>query len=225
MTSKIRILIADDHPIVRRGLKQILSEEPDLAVLGEAQNGDEVLKLLDSQEWNVLVLDIDMPGRSGMEVLHDVRERRPDLPVLIMSIHSEEQFGVRALKAGATGYLNKESAPDALVHAIRKVHSGGKYVSPTLSEKLISALQAGSDRPRHESLSNREYEILCLIASGKSTGEIAELLILSVKTVSTYRTRILDKLNLHSTPELMHYAIQHRLVKALNIDTDSSRVP
>lgn len=218
MTSKIRILIADDHPIVRRGLKQILSEEPDLAVLGEAQNGDEVLKLLDHQPWNVLVLDIDMPGRSGLEVLQDVRDRRPDLPVLIMSIHSEEQFGVRALKAGATGYLTKESAPDALVYAIRKVHAGGKYVSPSLSEKLVSVLQAGPDRPRHESLSNREYEILCLIASGKSATEIAERLILSVKTVSTYRTRVLDKLNLHSTPELMHYAIRNRLVESLDAD-------
>jgi two-component system, NarL family, invasion response regulator UvrY len=210
----IRVLIADDHPIVRRGLRQILADEPDLDAPGEAQNGHEVLKQL-QQPWDVLVLDINMPGRSGLEILHEVKDRRPDLPVLIMSIHSEEQFGVRALKAGAAGYLNKESAPEELVKAIRKVHGGGKYVSPTLGEQLAVALQFGEHRMPHDALSNRENEILCLIASGKTVSEIAEHLILSVKTVSTYRSRILEKMKLHTNAELMHYAIQNRLVEPL----------
>lgn len=211
----IRILIADDHPIVRRGLKQILAEEPDLTVQGEAQNGQEVLEQLREREWDVLVLDINMPRVSGLEVLKEVKDRWPDLRVLVMSIHSEEQFGVRSLKAGAAGYLTKESAPEELVKAIRKVHLGGNYVSPSLSEKLVSALQTDSDRPLHEALSNREYEVLCLIASGKTVGEIADQLILSVKTVSTHRTRILDKMSLRTNAELMHYAMQHRLVQTL----------
>jgi two-component system, NarL family, invasion response regulator UvrY len=209
----IRILIADDHPIVRRGLREILADEPDLAVPGEAKNGQEVLQLL-SQEWDVLVLDINMPGRSGFELLHEVKARCPNLPVLIMSIHSEEQFGVRALKAGAAGYLTKESAPDELVKAIRKVHDGGKYVSPALGEQLALALEFGAQMP-HDALSNRENEILCLIASGKTVGEIAEHLILSVKTVSTYRSRILEKMKLHTNAELMLYAMQHGLVETL----------
>lgn len=211
----IRILIADDHPIVRRGLKQILAEEPDLAVRGEAQNGQEVLQLLSKQEWDVLVLDINMPGRSGLEVLQEVKDRKPSLPVLIMSIHSDEQFGVRALKAGAAGYLTKESAPEELVKAIRKLHMGGKHVSPSLGEQLISALQSGGDRLPHDALSNRENEILCLIASGKTVTEIAEHLVLSVKTVSTYRARVLEKMSMRTNAELMHYAMQHRLVETL----------
>jgi two-component system invasion response regulator UvrY len=213
----IRILIADDHPIVRRGLKQILAEEPDLAVLGEAASGQQVLDLLREQEWDVLVLDINMPCGSGLEILQQVRDRRPNLPVLVMSIHSEEQFGVRSLKAGASGYLTKESAPEELVNAIRRIHGGGKYVSPYLSEKLVSAIQIDMDRPRHEALSNREYEVLCLIASGKTVGEIADQLLLSVKTVSTHRTRILDKMQLKTNAELMHYAMQHRLVQTLPV--------
>lgn len=219
----IRILIADDHPIVRRGLKQILGEEPDLQVLGEAPDGGEVLRLLNHQEWDVLVLDINMPGRSGLEVLQDVRERQPHLPVLIMSIHSEEQVGVRALKAGAAGYLTKESAPEELVKAIRKVHMGGKYVSPALGEQLAAALQSETNRLPHEALSNRENEILCLIASGKTATEIAEHLVLSVKTVSTYRARILQKMNLRTNAELMHYAMQHRLVAPLPVFEEQAR--
>jgi two-component system invasion response regulator UvrY len=214
----IRILIADDHPIVRRGLRQILAEEPDLAVLGEAQNAQEVLQLLRQQDWDVLVLDINMPGPSGLEALREVKDRRPTLPVLVMSIHPEEQFGVRALQAGAAGYLTKESAPDELVKAIRKVHAGGKYVSPSLGEKLASALQPGADRPPHEALSGREFEVLRLLASGKTVTEVADQLVLSVKTVSTYRARILDKMNLHTTAELMHYAILKRLVEPLPSD-------
>jgi two-component system invasion response regulator UvrY len=213
----IRILIADDHPIVRRGLKQILAEEPDLAVPGEAQNGQEVLQLLSQQEWDVLVLDINMPGRSGLEVLQEVKDRKPNLPVLIMSIHSDEQFGVRALKAGAAAYLTKESAPEELVKAIRKLHMGGKYVSPSLGEQLISDLQSGTHRFPHDALSNRENEILCLIASGKTVTEIAEHLVLSVKTVSTYRARVLEKMSMRTNAELMHYAMQHRLVETLPV--------
>ena len=219
----IRILIADDHPIVRRGLKQILAEEPDLNVQGEAQNGQEVLEKLREQEWDVLVLDINMPRISGLEVLQEVKDRWPDLPVLVMSIHSEDQFGVRSLRAGAAGYLNKESAPDELVSAIRKVHDGGKYVSPSLSEMLVAVLQSDPDRLRHEDLSNREYEVLLLIASGKTVSEIAENLNLSVKTVSTHRARTLSKMNLSTNAELMHYAIQHGLVQSLRVDYGSQR--
>lgn len=212
----IRILIADDHPIVRRGLKQILAEEPDFSVVGEAQDGAGVRALLLEQPCDVLVLDINMPGSSGLEMLQEITESQPHLPVLIMSIHPEEQFGVRALRAGAAGYLTKETAPEELVNAIRKVHAGGKYVSPSLSEKLVSAIQADSDRPPHELLSNREYEILCLLASGRTVSQIAEQLILSVKTVSTYRTRILEKMNLHTNAELIHYALSRQLVTPLS---------
>lgn len=212
----IRILIADDHPIVRRGLKQILAEEPDFSVVGEAQDGAGVRAALLEQPCDVLVLDINMPGSSGLEMLQEITESQPDLPVLIMSIHPEEQFGVRALRAGAAGYLTKETAPEELVNAIRKVHGGGKYVSPSLSEKLVSAIQTDSDRPPHELLSNREYEILCLLASGRTVSQIAEQLILSVKTVSTYRTRILEKMNLHTNAELIHYALSRQLVTPLS---------
>jgi len=212
----IRILIADDHPIVRRGLKQILAEEPDFSVVGEAQDGAGVRALLLEQPCDVLVLDINMPGSSGLEMLQEITESQPNLPVLIMSIHPEEQFGVRALRAGAAGYLTKETAPEELVNAIRKVHAGGKYVSPSLSEKLVSAIQTDSDRPPHELLSNREYEILCLLASGRTVSQIAEQLILSVKTVSTYRTRILEKMNLHTNAELIHYALSRQLVTPLS---------
>jgi DNA-binding NarL/FixJ family response regulator len=209
----IRVLIADDHPIVRRGLKQILADEPDVAVLGEAQDGQDVLRLIREQPWDVLVLDLNMPGLGGLEILQEVRERRPNLPVLIMSVHPEEQFGVRVLKAGAAGYLPKETAPDELVHAIRKVHSGGKYVSRSLAEKLAAALEAGAERPAHEALTDREYQVLCLIGSGKTVSQIAEKLCLSVKTVSTYRARILEKMRMESNAELMHYAMSNHLVE------------
>ena len=167
----IKILIADDHPIVRKGLKEILSEHPDMKVLGEAQNSHEVLNQIRKQDWDVVVLDITMPGRDGLDVLKDLKKVRPKLPVLILSIHSEEQYGIRALKAGASGYLTKESAPDRLVSAIRIILERGKYVSPGLAERLAFELEGKSQRLPHERLSDREYQVLAMIASGKTVGK------------------------------------------------------
>ena len=208
----IKILIADDHAIVRRGLKQIVAEEPDMLVAGEAQNEEEVLALLGSGEWDIVILDITMPGRSGLEVLRELRQMRPTLPVLMLSMHPEDQFAVRALKAGAAGYMTKEAAPDELVKAIRKVLEGGKYVSSALAEKLVRGLAPPSERVPLEALSEREYQVMKMIASGWTVSTIAEELKLSVKTVSTYRARILAKMRLRSNAELTHYAIQNGLV-------------
>jgi two-component system, NarL family, invasion response regulator UvrY len=208
----IRILIADDHAIVRRGLKQIVSEQADMIVASEAENAREVLDLVRTQEWDVVVLDINMPGRNGLEVLKELKRENPKLPVLILSIHPEDQYGVRVLKAGASGYLTKDSAPDELVLAIRKVHRGGKYISASLAETLVYELVAQTDRPRHETLSDREYQVMTMIASGKTVGEIGEELSLSVKTISTYRTRVLGKMNMRTNAELTQYAIQNQLL-------------
>jgi DNA-binding NarL/FixJ family response regulator len=209
----IRVLIADDHPIVRRGLKQILAEEADIAVGAEAQNAQEVLQLLRTEKFDTLVLDLNMPGRSGLELLKDVRERWPSLPVLVMSVQPEEQFAVRVLKAGAAGYVSKETAPEVLVVAIRQVHRGGKYISPATAERLARVLGNDLERQAHEALTDREYQILCLIGSGKSVSAIADQLSLSVKTVSTYRTRILEKMRLTNNAELMQYALRNDLVQ------------
>ena len=208
----INIIIVDDHPIVRQGLKQILSEEPDMAMFGEAQNSQEVLELIRKQEWDVVVLDITMPGRGGLDVLKEIKHERPKLPVLILSIHPEDQYAVRALKAGASGYLNKESAPEELVRAIRKILRGGKYVSSTLAEKMAFNLEAEAGKPLHETLSDREYQVLLMIASGKTTSEIAEEMALSVKTVSTYRARILEKMKMKSNVDLTSYVIKNNLI-------------
>jgi DNA-binding NarL/FixJ family response regulator len=208
----IRVLIADDHAVVREGLKQIINEAPELTVAGEAADGAEALDKSRSLDCDVLVLDISMPGLTGLDIVKEVRAARPELPVLILSMHPEEQFAVRLLKAGAAGYLSKESAPDELVNAIRKVVNGGKYVSSELAEKLAFDLEAGSSKLPHESLSDREFQVLRMLASGKTVKEIAEQLSLSVKTVSTYRTRLLGKMNLKTNAELIHYAIRHHLV-------------
>jgi two-component system, NarL family, invasion response regulator UvrY len=208
----IKILIADDHAIVRRGLKQIVSEQPDMIVGGEAENAREVLEMVRSNKWNVIVLDINMPGRSGLEVLKELKREQPKLPILVLSVHPEEQYGIRVLKAGAAGYLTKDSAPDELVSAIRKVHRGGRYVSPSLAEALVLELGVESDRPRHKTLSDREYQVMTMIASGKTVGEIGEELSLSVKTISTYRARILEKMKMRTNAELTHYAIQNQLL-------------
>src|SRR5882762_8754405 len=209
----IKILIADDHAIVRRGLKKVLAETSDIVVAGEATNGREALEKLQAGNWDVLVLDINMPGRSGLDILKDIKRLRPELPVLVLSMHAEEQFATRTLKAGASGYLNKESAPEELVKAIRKVCSGGKYVSATQAERMVGELTGDTDKLPHELLSDREYEILCLIASGKTPTQIAGELSLSVKTVSTYRARILEKMNLTTNAQLTHYAIKGGLVE------------
>jgi DNA-binding NarL/FixJ family response regulator len=206
----IKILIADDHPIVRQGLKQIISEEPAMQVLGEAQNSQEVLELVRKKNWDVVVLDITMPGRSGLDVLKELKTHRPRLPILILSVHPEDQYALRVLKAGASGYLTKESAPDVLVTAIRKVVAGRRYISATLAEKLAGEL-VGEPGPVHERLSDREFQIMCMIARGKSLKEIAGELFLSPKTVSTYRGRLLEKMAMASNAELTRYLIEHHL--------------
>jgi len=208
----IKILIADDHAVVRRGLKQILAEEPNMAVFGEACNAQEVLKNVREQNWDIVILDITMPDRSGLEVLKELKNIRPKLPVLILSIHPEEQYAVRVLKAGAAGYMTKESAPEELVKAVRKVIRGSKYISPSLAEKLAFDLETDSEKPLHETLSDREYQVMCMIASGKTVKEIAKELYLSVKTISTHRARILGKMKMKTNAELTHYAIKNRLV-------------
>jgi len=208
----LRILIADDHPIVRQGLRQTIAETTDMVVADEASNGQEVLSKVRASHYDVVLLDISMPGRSGVDILRELKNERPRLPVLILSIHPEEQYAVRALRAGASGYLTKESAPDELVAAIRKVSMGGKYVSSSLAEKLASDLKNNSAQLAHKSLSDREYQVMCMIASGKTVTEIAEELLLSVKTISTYRSRILEKMKMKSNAELTHYAIKNRLV-------------
>ena len=208
----IKILIADDHAVVRRGLKQILAEEPNMAVFGEACNAQEVLKNVREQNWDIVILDITMPDRSGLEVLKELKNIRPKLPVLILSIHPEEQYAVRVLKAGAAGYMTKESAPEELVKAVRKVIRGSKYISPSLVEKLAFDLETDSEKPLHETLSDREYQVMCMIASGKTVKEIAKKLYLSVKTISTHRARILEKMKMKTNAELTHYAIKNRLV-------------
>jgi DNA-binding NarL/FixJ family response regulator len=208
----IKILIADDHAIIRRGLCHIVAGEPDMEVVREAENALQALDFVRQQHFDVLVLDINMPGRSGLDVLKEIKEERPSLPILVLSVHSEEQYGVRVLKAGAAGYLNKESAPEQLVKAIRKVYRGGKYVSESLAEKLVLELGSDGDQPPHASLSDREYEVMRLIASGKAVGEIAGLLSLSVKTVSTYRSRLLRKMNMKNNAELTYYVIHNQLL-------------
>jgi len=208
----IKILIADDHPVVRRGLKQILGEEPDVGLLGEAKNFEEVLEAVQKLDWDIIILDISMPGKNGLDVLKELKHKRPTLPALILSMHAENQYAIRALKAGAAGYITKESAPEELVKAIRKVLGGGKYVSPSLAETLASNLEADTSKPPHEILSNREYQVMCMLASGKTSKEIAKGQSLGLKTISTYRARILKKMKMKSNAELIHYAIQNRLV-------------
>ncbi len=208
----IKILIADDHPVVRKGLMEIIEETSDMEVTDEASNGQEVLAKVSEKDFDVVLLDISMPGRSGLDILKELKSQLPKLAVLVLSIHPEEQYAVQALKAGAAGYLTKKSAPEELVSALRKVSAGGKYVSPFLAEKLALALENGMDRPPHETLSAREYEVMRKIASGKTVTEISRELFLSPKTISTYRTRILEKMRMKNNTELIRYAIINRLV-------------
>ncbi len=212
ITSMIKILIADDHAVVRRGLRQIINDEPDFEVVAEAQNGQEVLDKLENIDCNVVVLDITMPDKNGLAVLQEVKATRPRLPILILSMHPEDQFALRALKLGASGYLTKESAPEELVGALRKVVSGGKYISSTLAEQLVAEIGSDSPRPSPERLSEREFQVLRMIAQGKTISQIAEEMGLSVKTVSTYRTRLLLKMKMKTNAELVRYAVQHGLV-------------
>ncbi len=208
----LRILIADDHPVVRQGLRQTIAETSDMVVVDEAGNGWEVLSKVRASSYDVVLLDISMPGRSGMDILKELKDERPGLPVLILSIHPEEQYALRAFKAGASGYLTKESAPDELVAAIRKISTGGKYISSSLAEILASELGTSNEELLHKTLSNREYQVMRMIALGKTVTEIAEELSLSVKTVSTYRSRILEKMKMKNNAEITYYAVKNRLV-------------
>jgi len=208
----IRIVIADDHPIVRAGMKQIISEASDMQVVDEAGDGRQLLQKARTETFDVVILDITMPHIDGLDVLKQLKIEKPKLPVIILSIHPESQYALRVLKAGASGYVTKTSAPDELINAIRKVYRGGKYISPSVAEKLAFQLEADFEEMPHEALSDREYQVLCMLASGKTVTEIADELALSVKTVSTYRSRILEKMNMKNNAELIHYAVQNKLV-------------
>jgi DNA-binding NarL/FixJ family response regulator len=208
----IKVLIADDHTLVRKGLRQILLETKKVEVVDEAKDGKETISKVSANKYDVVLLDISFPGRSGIDVLKQLKSYRPKLPVLILSMHPEEQYAVRALRAGASGYLTKESAPDELIEAIRKVARGGKYITASLADKLASEIGKPSEKLPHEVLSDREYQVMCMIASGKTVKEIAEDLNLSAKTISTHRARILRKMNMKNNAQLTHYAIRCGLV-------------
>jgi len=211
----INILLADDHPYLRRGLVQILLDEFPGAVIGEASNVPEVLEHAQKQRWDVVVLDLNMPGRGGLEALHELKRLYPSLPVLVLSMHPEDQFAVRVLRAGGAGYLTKESVPQELVHAIKTIWKGGKYITPKAAEHLAAYLHqhGDSEQPLHCSLSDREYQVFSLIAAGNTITDISNQLSLSVKTISTYRSRILVKLDLNTNADLARYAVQHRIVE------------
>lgn len=209
----VRVFIADDHPVVRQGLKQMLGTEPDLAVAGEASNSQETIERCGQVAWEVAVIDYNMPGKGGVELVKELRRRFPQRPVLVLSMYPEDQYALRVIKAGAAGYLTKESAAQDLINAIRKVAKGGRFVSAALGERLAVELAGGEDQPLHRKLSDREYQIMWLIASGKTISEIAQQLFLSPNTISTYRARILEKLELKNNAELMRYAIRHQLAE------------
>ena len=208
----IRILVADDHTVVREGVKQILSAQSDIVVEDEAEDGKETLEKVLRGSFDMVLLDISMPGRGGLEVLEDFLKSKPKLPLLILSMHPEEQYAVRALRAGASGYLTKASAAHELIGAIRKVSRGGKYVTASLAEKLAVALDSKADKQLHDRLSTREYQVMLMLASGKSVSEIARELCLSVKTISTYRIRVMNKMGMKKNAELTFYAMNHRLI-------------
>jgi len=208
----IRVLIVDDHAILRSGLKTLLTDRFPGAAFGEAADARQAMEQIQKKEWDVALLDITLPGKNGLDLLKDLKVARPKLPVLFLSAHPEDQFAVRALKAGAAGYMTKESAPEELVKAVRKILDGGRYVSPTLAEKLALTVGKDSTRTPHEMLSDREYEVMCRIASGKTVTEIAGELSLSAKTISTYRARILEKLGVKNSAEIVQYAVRNGLV-------------
>ncbi|MDA3843351.1 MAG: response regulator transcription factor [Candidatus Kapabacteria bacterium] len=208
----IKIIIADDHAVVRKGLKQIFDETLDLVVTGEASNGFELIDQIKVKKYDVVILDISMPGKDGLDTLKEIKTICPDLPVLIFTIYPEEQYALRVLKAGAAGYVNKETEADVLIEAIRKVSQGRKYISAFLAELLASNLEAGGDKALHDTLSDREFQVMCLIASGKTATDIANELSLSINTISTYRIRILEKMSMKNNSEITHYALKNRLV-------------
>ena len=209
----IRVLVADDHAVVREGIKRIISSAGDMTVAGEANDGKELLTKVTAGDCDVVLMDLAMPGTSGLEVLQEIRRQSPKLPVLVLSMHPEDQYAVRTLMAGASGYIHKGHPPNELVSAIRTVAAGRKYITAEVAESLASHVDMVSDKPPHESLSNREYQVMCLIALGKSVSDIGRELSLSVKTVSTYRSRVLDKLGLRHNAEITRYAMKHGLVE------------
>ena len=209
----IKILIADDHAIVREGLKQIIAEDPDIVIEGEAGTGPEVLEKFRSNNYDIIILDISLPLMSGLDVLKEIKAIKHDQNVLMLSMHPEEQYALRTLKAGASGYLTKDSAPAELIKAVRRVSTGRKYIGASLAEKFADYIDIDHSKALHQSLSDREYQVLQMIASGKSMKEIAQMLFISVKTVSTYRSRVLDKMNMHSNAELTRYAIEQEIVE------------
>lgn len=208
----ISVMIADDHAIVRQGLKQILSETSDIKVTGEAETGFQAIKVARQHEFDVMLLDISLPDRNGIEVLKQIKKDKPGLAVLMLSMHNEHEFAIRALKAGAAGYLNKQSAPAQLVVAIRQVAAGDKYVSPAVAQELANTINSDADKPLYTTLSDREYQTLCFIAAGKTLSEISSEMFLSPKTVSVYRSRLLEKLKLSNNSELIRYAIKNNLI-------------
>ncbi len=210
--ASIRVLIVDDHAIVREGLKLILADTDDIVVTGEGENGKEAIKLARSQLGDIMLLDITMPDKSGIDVLKQIHKENPELTILMLSMHREDQYAIRSLKAGAAGYLNKQSAPNELVKAIRQVASGNKYISSTLAQELARHVTDDKKKAPHEFLSDREFQTMLMIANGKSVSDIAAELSLSVKTISEYRSRLLSKMGLKNNAELMHYAIRHKLV-------------
>lgn len=209
-----RLLIVDDHEVVREGVKRLFDEQPGTTLFGDARTAAEALQLVSEQSWDLVILDLSLEGRSGLDVLKELRQIRPRIPVLILSMHSEEQYVRRAFKAGAAGYITKDSSRAELLKAINKVKKGGKYVSPALAETLIMYVERDADTPLQDTLSDREFEVMRLIASGKTISEIAELLALSAKTISTYRARVMEKMGMKTNAELTHYAIQNKLIDA-----------
>lgn len=209
----IRVLIADDHPLARRGLRDIFEDEADVTIGGEAENGQEVLKAVREGRWDVLVLDLSMPGLSGLDLLKQLKSEKPGLPVLVVTMHPEKQYAVRALRAGASGYLTKGSPPEEIIAAVRKLASGGKYASSTLTETLVRRIDEPEDKMPHETLSDREFQVLCMVASGMTVSEIAHKLSLSVNTISTYRSRILDKMSMQNNAQLTRYAVDNQLAE------------
>ncbi len=208
----LSILIADDHAVVREGLKQILAELDDSVAIAEASNGQEVLEKIHQSRFDIILLDISMPGQNGLEILKQIKSEKPEISILILSMYPEEQYAIRALKAGASGYLTKESAPQELIQAIQRIASGRKYITPSLAEKLAYDFDKDYEKPLHESLSDREFQVMRLLAKGDSVKEIGVELFLSIKTVSTYRTRILEKMELNNNAEIIHYAIRNKLI-------------
>jgi len=208
----MRILIADDHPIFRAGVKEILLKEKDVESIGEADTGHKVLELARKRRWDVVLLDLTMPGKDGLQVLPELRREQPELPILVLSAHPEDQLALRLLKSGAAGYLTKDKAPEVLLTAIRKVLRGEKYISESLAEKIALDTVSGATKSLHEMLSQREYQVMAMIAAGKTGKEIAKKLFLSIRTVSTYRTRVLEKMNMKSNADFIRYALQNKLV-------------